>query len=189
MPDRYEHVWAAARPYLRARKNDVHIPLSYGYAERCWRAHPDADADVVLPAIMLHDTGWAVVDAPHRDRSARTCPRAPTCGARTRRRARGSPREHRCGPHVDEIAAIIDGHDTRLHALSRNDELVKDADKLWRYSTTGVAVGCDWFFGLTPGRVRRPRRARARRRPVHPDAPWRIARARSPPPGRRCGSI
>ena len=33
MPDRYEHVWAAARPYLRARKNDVHVPLSYGYAE------------------------------------------------------------------------------------------------------------------------------------------------------------
>ena len=31
-----------------------------------------------------------------------------------------------------------------------NDSLVKDADKLWRYTTAGVAVGCDWF-GMTPG--------------------------------------
>ena len=34
---------------------------------------------------------------------------------------------------VEEVVAIIDGHDSRRHALSRNDELVKDADKLWRY--------------------------------------------------------
>jgi hypothetical protein len=52
-------------------------------------------------------------------------------------------------PHVEEIATIIDGHDSRLEALSLNDSLVKDADKLWRYTTTGVAVGCDWF-GMTP---------------------------------------
>ena len=50
---------------------------------------------------------------------------------------------------VDEVVAIIDGHDTRRHALSRNDELVKDADKLWRFSVTGVSVASDWF-SLTP---------------------------------------
>ena len=59
-------------------------------------------------------------------------------------------RELVSGEHVDEIATIIDGHDSRLEALSLNDSLVKDADKLWRYTTTGVAVGCDWF-GMTPG--------------------------------------
>ena len=51
---------------------------------------------------------------------------------------------------VEEVVAIIDGHDSRRHALSRNDELVKDADKLWRYSVTGLAVRCDWF-SMTPG--------------------------------------
>ena len=30
----HAEVWAAALPYMRARRNDVHIPLSYGYAER-----------------------------------------------------------------------------------------------------------------------------------------------------------
>ena len=58
----YAEVWAAALPYMRARKNDVHIPLSYGYASRLVDAHPEADADVVLLAILLHDIGWAVVD-------------------------------------------------------------------------------------------------------------------------------
>jgi hypothetical protein len=145
MPDRYEHVWAAAAPYLRARKNDVHIPLSYGYAERLLTEHPDADPDVVLPAVILHDAGWAVVD--HQieevgpDMLKSDMRRAHEVeGARIAREIVGD----------GEIATIVDGHDTRLYALSRNDELVKDADKLWRYSIAGVGIGCD-FFGLTPG--------------------------------------
>jgi HD superfamily phosphodiesterase len=144
MRDRYEHVWAAARPYLRARKNDIHVPLSYGYAETLLEEHPDADPDVVLPAVILHDTGWAVIE--HQiervgpDMLKSDMRRAHEIeGARIAREIVGD----------GEIAEIIDGHDTRLYALSRNDELVKDADKLWRYCTTGVAVGCD-FFGLTP---------------------------------------
>ncbi len=30
-----------------------------------------------------------------------------------------------------------------------NDRLVRDADKLWRFSVTGVSVACDWFK-MTP---------------------------------------
>jgi hypothetical protein len=46
---------------------------------------------------------------------------------------------------VDEVATISDGHDPRTSARSTNDELVKDADKLQRFSITGVSVACDWF--------------------------------------------
>ena len=100
----------------------------------------------MLLAILLHDIGWAVVDQerdlPRRlrdgDDGVRRADRS------TRRRARGSPREALGGAWdpavVEEVAAIIDGHDSRRDALSRNDELVKDADKLWRYSVTGVGV-------------------------------------------------
>ena len=31
---RYDAVWREAEPYMRARKNDVHIPLSFGWALR-----------------------------------------------------------------------------------------------------------------------------------------------------------
>jgi hypothetical protein len=140
-------LWEAAAPYLRARKNDVHIPLSYGFAEALLAAH-DADPDVVLPAILLHDCGWAVVD----HQVEQVGPEMHLSDMRRAHEIEGAriARSLLEGKHVEEIATIIDGHDSRLEALSLNDALVKDADKLWRYTTAGVAVGCDWF-SMTPG--------------------------------------
>ena len=40
---------------------------------------------------------------------------------------------------------IIDGHDTRKHALSLEDALMKDADKLWRFTEHGVATIGGWY--------------------------------------------
>jgi hypothetical protein len=51
---------------------------------------------------------------------------------------------------IAAVAEIIDGHDTRPVARHLNDRLVRDADKLWRFSVTGVSVACDWFK-MTPG--------------------------------------
>jgi hypothetical protein len=159
LTDRYDHAWAAARPYMRARKNDVHIPLSFWYAERLLERHPEADADVVLLAIMFHDTGWAVIDEERIfregfatgdqevDLSSDVRILHEKEGARLAAEALGGEWDPAV---VEEVVAIIDGHDSRLHALSRNDELVKDADKLWRYSVTGLSVSCDWF-SMTPG--------------------------------------
>jgi HD superfamily phosphodiesterase len=147
MGDRYEPVWAAAAPYLRARKNDVHVPLSYGWAEKLLEAYPSADRDVVLTTIILHDCGWAIVDfSGERLGETLTSDRRRAHeveGARIAREILGD------SPITDEVCAIIDGHDTRLYALSVNDQLVKDADKLWRYTTVGVSIGCD-FFAVTP---------------------------------------
>jgi hypothetical protein len=49
---------------------------------------------------------------------------------------------------TQEILSIIDGHDSRLEALSLNDKLVKDADKLWRFTLTGIDID-HRRFGLT----------------------------------------
>lgn len=35
---------------------------------------------------------------------------------------------------------IIDGHDTREEPLSLNDKLVKDSDKLWRFTPVGCEI-------------------------------------------------
>jgi hypothetical protein len=95
--------------------------------------------------VILHDTGWAVVE--HQTEQA-----GPDMLKSDMRRAHEVEGARIAREIVGdgEIATIVDGHDTRLYALSRNDELVKDADKLWRYSIAGVGIGCD-FFGLTPG--------------------------------------
>ncbi len=151
----YAEVWAAARPYMRARKNDVHIPLSYGYAARLLESHPEADADVVLLGILLHDVGWAVVDqeAIYRDGFG---PQMMESDVRIAHEKEGARLARAIlGPLgyaeslVDEVVAIIDGHDTRRDALSLNDSLVKDADRLWRFCVTGVALASEWW-SLTP---------------------------------------
>ena len=59
---RYDPVWRAAEPYMRARKNDVHIPLSFDWAVRLLDHFPQADRDVCLLAILLHDIGWWAID-------------------------------------------------------------------------------------------------------------------------------
>jgi hypothetical protein len=152
---RYDDVWVAAHPYMRARKNDVHVPLAYDYAERLLDQHPEADRDVVMLAILLHDIGWAVVDqeAIYRDGFGPDMAHSAIRIAHEREGARlageileelGYP-----APLRDRVTEIIDGHDTRAHALSREDELVKDADALWRFSVAGIGIACDWF-GMTP---------------------------------------
>jgi HD superfamily phosphodiesterase len=156
MADEYSPVWAAARPYMRARKNDVHVPLAFGYAERLLVHRPEVDRQLVLLAILLHDIGWAVVDqeAIYRDGFGPNMMESDVRIAHEREGARlageilqelGYPAELRA-----QVVAIIDGHDTRSEALSREDELVKDADALWRFSVAGIGIACDWF-GITPG--------------------------------------
>jgi len=151
----YAEVWAAALPYMRARKNDVHVPLSFGYASRLVEAHPGADADVVLLGILLHDIGWAVVDqeAIYRDAFGPQMMESDVRIAHEKegaRLARGILSSlGYADALVDEVVAIIDGHDTRRDALSLNDELVKDADRLWRFCVTGVALASEWW-SLTP---------------------------------------
>ena len=153
---RYDPIWRAALPYLRARKNDVHVPLSYSYAVQLCEQHPAANPDVVLPGIILHDTGWAAID----ERTIIEQGFGPNMmesdvrrlheqeGVRIACEVLGAleyPEDL-----IGQIAAIIDGHDTRREARSLDDELLKDADKLWRFTTTGIAIACDWFK-LTPG--------------------------------------
>jgi len=46
---------------------------------------------------------------------------------------------------TDRVIEIIDGHDTRKHALSLEDALMKDADKLWRFTEHGVATIGGWY--------------------------------------------
>lgn len=154
-PHRYDAVWRKAEPYMRARKNDVHVPLSFGWAQRLLDHHPQADRDIVSLAILLHDIGWYSIDMAdiiekgfgpnmmqsdvrflHETEGVRLC----------------RPVLHDTGWPEDTILAvceIIDGHDTRATPRHLNDRLVRDADKLWRFSVTGVSVACDWFK-MTP---------------------------------------
>jgi hypothetical protein len=65
-----QEIWDRALPYLDVRDNAAHSLHSHSLARALLTAMPQARADIVLPAVLLHDTGWKRVDPaarPQRD--------------------------------------------------------------------------------------------------------------------------
>lgn len=151
-PEDHE-VWRLAVEHLHVRSNDAHTAYSYGLAAALCDLHPDADRDVVLPAMILHDTGWSRV--PEGEVLEAIRPGGGRQDLVIRHEKEGAAiaadvltRLGRDPGRIAEVVEIVDGHDSRLTALSLNDSLVKDADKLWRLTPHGVDTVMDWF-GLT----------------------------------------
>jgi HD superfamily phosphodiesterase len=150
MDPRHEAIWLRAAPLLNVRSNDVHTQYCYRFARALCALRPEADATIVLPAILLHDVGWSTIPADKlllafgpRMRHPELRRQHEIEGARLAREilvSIGHPADR-----IDAIARIIDGHDTRDHALSLEDGLVKDADKLWRYTPHGLQTVRGWF--------------------------------------------
>jgi len=155
-PARYDPVWRASEPYMRARRNDVHIPLSFSWCQRLLDLHSEADRDICSLAILLHDIGWYSIDMERIIDEGFRSENPLQSDVRYLHEAEGV----RLGTDVlrqtgwsEEVIAqvceIIDGHDTRPDPHHLNDRIVRDADKLWRFEPTGIAVACEWF-GMTP---------------------------------------
>lgn len=153
---RYDSVWRTAEPYMRARKNDIHIPLSFDWAQKLLAEYPDADKDICSLAILLHDIGWYTIDMGRIISEGFRGENFLQSDVRYLHEVEGV----RLGTEVlretgwsegviAAVCEIIDGHDTRPDPHHLNDRVVRDADKLWRYSVAGIAVICDWM-DMTP---------------------------------------
>jgi len=156
--NKHLQVYKAAEKYMRVRKNDVHIPLSYKYALKLIEKYPNADADLAAISIILHDIGWYSIDEDDIFKKGFQSENFMQSDVRYLHESEGVrlsakllkdlgyPEEF-----IQKVASIIDGHDTRNFSKSLEDEIVRDADKLWRFTVTGVSVACDWFK-QTPSR-------------------------------------
>jgi HD domain len=148
-------LWHDARPFLDVRNNDEHTLVAYGVARMLLAELPDVRADVVLPAILLHDVGWKrvpqdlLLDAIGRN------PKRPDLvrdhehyGVEIAREI--LVRQRPDGVDIDAVLAIIDGHDTTRHARSIEDAVVKDADKGWRTTPHGMRIIRGWYGWTVP---------------------------------------
>lgn len=147
---KHQPIWQKARPYLQTRSNERHTWYCYVFAQQLLALHPAAEAEIVLPALLLHDVGWSTVPDDKQLLSFGPNMRYPKL--RRQHETEGvrlaSEILARLGWTAEQIApiiAIIDGHDTRKASLGLNDSLVKDADKLWRYTPFGLATVGGWF--------------------------------------------
>jgi HD superfamily phosphodiesterase len=148
----YDKIYQKAEPYWQTRRGEIHMPLAYKFAQQLLVHYPEADEAVVLPAILLHDTGWhvipddlqkqALVGSPKSDNKPDISRLHETEGARIAGELLASLDYE--AAKINEIQQIIDGHDTRQESLSLNDALVKDADKLWRFDPVGAAICAGW---------------------------------------------
>ncbi len=149
----YDQIYTASQPYWTVRDNDIHVPLAYKFAQRLLPFYTTADPMIVLPAILLHDNGYANVPSESQFDGLTGSPIAfkeeivrlhEIEGAKI---AREILTKLSFDPaKIETICQIIDGHDSREHALSIEDEIVKDADKLWRYTNSGVkTAGVGWM--------------------------------------------
>lgn len=143
-------IWLAARPWLDVRSNDEHTLISYRLGQALLRVYPDLDASVVLPAILMHDVGWKKFPPEQLAQAVGPNPKYPELQRAheiegVKIAADALARLDIPGLPIERILAIIDGHDTRKAAISREDAVMKDADKLWRFTTHGVATIGGWF--------------------------------------------
>jgi hypothetical protein len=146
---RYQEVFELAWPYLDTRGNQEHTE---GAVEFAWRLleQEGGDPDVVIPGVILHDVGWSQVPEHEQLLSFGFTPARPDLNRLHEEKgaeiAAAILTSVGYAPLLTrEIAEIVRRHDSRLTALSLNDSLVKDADKLFRLTRRGYYIFWEWF--------------------------------------------
>jgi HD superfamily phosphodiesterase len=145
----HQEIFEKAKPFLHTRKNLIHTKIALRYALKLLKSEK-GDEEVVIPAVLLHDVGWNAIPEHLHLTAFGPNPSNPKLakvheveGAKIAK----AILEKLNYPHanVKEICQIIQGHDSRKRPLSWNDRIVKDADKLTRYSRKGMAIDSDRF--------------------------------------------
>jgi HD superfamily phosphodiesterase len=149
----YLTIFNLAKPYLDTRDNEIHTRVAYSFALKLLEAE-GGDERVVKPAILLHDLGWKMV--PEDLQLKAFGPGRNDLEINRIHEVEGAKKAREILEAVnydpaltEEIVTIISGHDSRKAALSLNDAIVKDSDKLWRFSKEALEVDPK-RFGIEP---------------------------------------
>lgn len=145
-----------AKPYLAVRGDLIHARVSHQYALTLTKEE-GGNRRIIEPAIILHDVGWSCLGA----REIKTAFGVKAEGLESEKLNRihemeGAVLARRLLEHthydpllIDKIASIIRTHDSGEDISSLEEAVVKDADKLWRFSKTGFSKEIE-RQGITP---------------------------------------
>ena len=145
----FKKIRKLSEPFLDTRHNDLHTAISTRLAYDLLEKE-GGDEDIVIPAVILHDTGWKRVPAELHLKAFGPGATRPELNrlheAEGVKIAEEILQKLQYDPHkIRKILAIIDGHDSRPKPISHNDQIVKDADKLWRYTQSGFSIDVERF--------------------------------------------
>jgi HD superfamily phosphodiesterase len=133
-----------AEPYLAVRGDMLHAQVSHDYALHLIKQE-GGNKKIIEPAIILHDVGWSrlkprqIAAAYGQNADGKEAIRLNRIheleGAAVARQILVSLEFDPL--LIDKITVIIERHDSGSNAHSPEERVIKDADKLWRYSKIG----------------------------------------------------
>ncbi len=140
-------IWEAALPYQDKRDDDGHARTALKYAQKLLEME-GGDEDIVIPAIILHDIGYSQLPRPRRmmifSKHATPYQRDTIVHEhQTESVILGEKILNKLSYPADlipKILEIISQHDSRKGFISKEDGLVRDADKLWRFSEENFSL-------------------------------------------------
>jgi len=157
----FKKIWELALPYQDKRDDKGHAKMVTDFAFELLKTE-SADEDVLVPAAILHDIGWSQLSKEERFYIFKKkitkeveMKNKVKVNVRAKHQIEGVKLTKRIlkqvGYNKDKITKIIKiikQHDTGKSIISREDKLLKDADKLWTYSKLGIKADIR-RFGLT----------------------------------------
>lgn len=143
----HQKIWELALSYQDKRNDEGHAEIATGYALELLGMWLDADGFIVIPAIILHDIGWSQMPADKLMIVYNPPSKEAEYTARLEHQIYALPltvkilREVSYDPNlIPKILLIISQHDTRKGYWTISDAIVRDADKLWRYSQRHLEI-------------------------------------------------
>ncbi len=139
-----ENLFRLAEPYLAVRDDLPHAQISHRFSLGLLNAE-GGDKRIVEPAVILHDVGWSKLTAEQIKMAFGV-------------RAGGEEAERLNRIHeiegaaladrllqtlnydtvlIERITRMIERHDSGKHPDSLEEKILKDSDKLWRFSGVG----------------------------------------------------
>ena len=150
-------LWEKASAYRNARADGRHNENVIYFTAKLLEHEKEADAQVALPAAIIHDIGWYYM-TPEEHRNGLPYGTPPEILRKTKKKheklgAKNGPKLLQESGYTQEeikpIIEIVDGHDTRAEFLSPSDGIMRDADKLARFSKEGFWSKMVQKAGLT----------------------------------------
>lgn len=148
MKEIYEKIWNIALPHQDKRSDEGHAKVTVRESQKLLKVI-GANPDVVIPAATLHDIGWDLMskDEISYDKISDDAPKDEVLRRRLEHQEKGAKRAREIleklgySPDlIEQIVEIISEHDTRKGTISIEDSIVRDADKLWRFSNEGFWI-------------------------------------------------
>jgi HD superfamily phosphodiesterase len=139
-----QELFRLAEPFLSVRKDLPHAQISHQYCLRLLQEE-GGNPLIVEPAVILHDVGWSKL-TPEEIKMAFGVRISGEEAERLNRihEIEGAAIAGRLLQDlsydplfIEQITSMIQRHDSGTHPESLEEKLLKDSDKLWRFSSFG----------------------------------------------------